>query len=165
MLLSPWTPIADLPRYVFLPCNGRRAETKNNAPATAFRRLVESPATCFPTRPRPLRSLPMSHRQQEPKSDFLLKELAMKTLFLLSATLLGAVSLASVAQTQDTSRQQDAQSASVSTSPTASPYSSSSPGNSGYGGVAGGTSTSGSLTNPRWSNCGHLPQCNPDNGH
>ncbi len=89
----------------------------------------------------------------------------MKTMFLLSATLLGAVSLASVAQTQDTSGQQDAQSASVSTSASPGPNSNTSPGTSGYGGVAGGTSTSGSLTHPGWANCGHLPQCSPDSGH
>jgi hypothetical protein len=36
---------------------------------------------------------------------------------------------------------------------------------SGYGGVAGSTSASGSLSRSGWAPCGHLPQCNADSGH
>jgi len=77
----------------------------------------------------------------------------MKTTILLSAALLGSLSLASVALAQDTSGQQNAQSASTSSTST-----------SGYGGVSGSSSASGG---PRsaWANCGHLPQCNADSGH
>ena len=78
----------------------------------------------------------------------------MKTTILVSAVLLGILSLASVAQAQDASGQQDGQSASTNASS-----------NSGYGGVSGSTSASGSTD--RWgaATCGHLPQCNPDSGH
>ncbi|SIT51147.1 conserved exported hypothetical protein [Paraburkholderia piptadeniae] len=35
----------------------------------------------------------------------------------------------------------------------------------GYGGVSGSTSASGGLIRSGWASCGHLPQCNVDNGH
>lgn len=78
----------------------------------------------------------------------------MKTTILVSAALLGILSLASVAQAQDASGQQDGQSASANASS-----------NTGYGGVSGSTSASGSMDRSGLATCGHLPQCNPDSGH
>jgi len=78
----------------------------------------------------------------------------MKTAILVSAVLLGFLSLASVAQAQDASGQQDGQTASTDTSS-----------NSGYGGVSGNTSASGNMDRSASVTCGHLPQCKPDSGH
>lgn len=86
----------------------------------------------------------------------------MKTTFLMSAALLGTLSLAGAVQAQDTSGQQDGQSVSASTIASPGTSTSTSPGTSAYGGVSGSTSASGGLTRP---GCGHLPQCNPDSGH
>ncbi len=80
----------------------------------------------------------------------------MKTAILVSAALLGILSLAGVAQAQaqDASAQQDGQSATANASS-----------NSEYGGVPGSTSASGSMDRSRSATCGHLPQCNADSGH
>jgi len=88
----------------------------------------------------------------------------MKTTFLMSAALLGTLSLAGAVQAQDMPRQQDAQPVSASS---ASPGTSTSatPGTTAYGGVSGSASASGSLTGAGWTNCGHRPQCSPDSGH
>ncbi|SEJ67803.1 hypothetical protein SAMN05192539_1015113 [Paraburkholderia diazotrophica] len=87
----------------------------------------------------------------------------MKTTFLVPAVVVGAFSLAGVAQAQDTSPQQDAQSSSTTTSASAS--SSASRDSSGYGGVSGSNGASGNLTRWGQGTCGHLPQCNADSGH
>jgi hypothetical protein len=80
----------------------------------------------------------------------------MKTTILVSAALLGILSLAggAQAQAQDASGQQIGQSASADAS-----------NNSGYGGVSGTTSASGSMDRLGSPTCGHLPQCNADSGH
>ena len=87
----------------------------------------------------------------------------MKTMFLLSAAVLSALSLAGSVRAQDMSGQQNAQPASTSASPGTS--TSAAPGTSGYGGASGGTSASGSLTRSGWATCGHMSQCSPDSGH
>ncbi len=89
----------------------------------------------------------------------------MKTTFLMSAALLGTLSLASAVQAQDMPRQQDAQPVSVSTSASPGTSTSATPGTTAYGGVSGSTSASGSLAGAGWTNCGHLPRCSPDSGH
>lgn len=89
----------------------------------------------------------------------------MKTMkFLVSAVVLGVVSVAATLQAQEMSGQPGAQeSASTSASPDTSTNASG--GMSGYGGVSGTTSLSGSMARPGRANCGHLPQCSPDSGH
>jgi hypothetical protein len=78
----------------------------------------------------------------------------MKTTILVSAALLGMLSLAGAAQAQDASGQQDGQTASANASS-----------NAGYGGVSGSSSASGGMARSAWATCGHLPQCNADSGH
>lgn len=78
----------------------------------------------------------------------------MKTTTLVSAALLGILSLASVAQAQEASGQQDGQSASTNARS-----------DSEYGGVSGSSSASGGMSRPGSATCGHLPQCNVDSGH
>lgn len=87
----------------------------------------------------------------------------MKMTFLLSAALLGTLSLACAVQAQYMSGQQNAQSASTSASPGTS--TNAARGTSEYGGVSGGTSATGQLNRSGWAPCGHLPQCSPDSGH
>ncbi|TDG23199.1 hypothetical protein EYW47_14785 [Paraburkholderia silviterrae] len=89
----------------------------------------------------------------------------MKTTFLMSAALVGVVSLVSAVQAQDMSGQQNAQPVSGATSASTNTSPNASPGTSGYGGVSGSNSASGSLTRLGWATCGHMPQCNPDSGH
>ena len=79
----------------------------------------------------------------------------MKSTFLVStAALLGVLAFAGGAQAQDTSGQQEGQSASNGKPSDTS----------GYGGVPGDTSASG-IARSRWATCGHESKCNPDSGH
>ena len=89
----------------------------------------------------------------------------MKTTFLMSAALLGTMSVASAVQAQDWSGQQTTQPVSGATSASTSTSTSASPGTTGYGGVSGSTGASGSLNRLGGAACGHLPQCNADSGH